>query len=93
MSLADGLRRALHRFGGHLQAGQHLHLLAAVIEGRLLADQTPACGAPRRELRILDVQFDIGGELAGMTVRAQVVGPRYFTVPTAVRTGLERSSR
>ena len=31
---ADGLSCALHRFGGYLQAGQNLQLLAAVIEGR-----------------------------------------------------------
>ena len=35
---SDGLRRALYRFGRHFQAGQNLHLLAAVIEGILLTN-------------------------------------------------------
>jgi hypothetical protein len=34
----------------------------------------------RREFRILNVQFDVGGELAVMTVGAQVVGTRHFRV-------------
>jgi hypothetical protein len=32
---------------------------------------------PGGGFRILDIQFDIGWELADVTVRAQVVGPRY----------------
>ena len=35
--LSDGFRRPLHGFGGHLQIGEQFHLLASVIEGRLLA--------------------------------------------------------
>jgi hypothetical protein len=31
---------------------------------------------PRRDLRVLDIQFDVGGELAGVAVLAQVVGPQ-----------------
>ena len=34
---SDGLRRALHRFGGHLQSGQNLHLLSTAIKRSLLA--------------------------------------------------------
>ena len=78
---SDGLRGALHRLGGHLQAGQDFHLLAAMIEGGLLTHDRLHAAHPRRELRVFDVQFDIGGELAGMTVRAQVVGARYFHFP------------
>jgi len=41
-----------------------------MIEGRLLADDRPAGGVPRREFRIFDIQFDIGGQLADAAVRA-----------------------
>ncbi|MGD0183070.1 MAG: hypothetical protein ABSC15_24935 [Terriglobales bacterium] len=34
---ANRLRRALHRFGGHFQSGQNLHLLTTAIERPLLA--------------------------------------------------------
>ena len=34
---SDGLRRALHRFDGHLQFGQKLHLLPTAIKRPLLA--------------------------------------------------------
>ncbi len=67
---ADGLRRALDRFGGYLQTGQDLDLLAARIEGRLLADQCLHAAHTRGNLGLLNVQFDIGGELAGVTVSA-----------------------
>ena len=76
--LSDGFRRPLHGFGGHLQIGEQLHLLASVIEGRLLAHHRLHAAHPGRELRVFDVQFDIGGELAGVAVRAQVVGARHF---------------
>ena len=49
-----------------------------MIEGGILADGRLHAAHPGRELCIFDVQFDIGGELAGMAVRAQVVGARYF---------------
>ena len=49
-----------------------------MIEGRLLAHHRLHAAHSRRELRVFDVQFDVGGELAGMAVRAQVVGARYF---------------
>jgi len=74
----DGLRRALHRFGGDLQAGQQLHLLPPMIERSLLTHQSVHAAHARRKLRILNVQFDIGRELAGMALRAQIVGPPYF---------------
>ena len=74
--VSDGLCGALHRFGGHLQAGQNLHLLATVIEGSLLADQSVHTAHSGGEFRILDIQFDIGWELAEVTVRARVAGPR-----------------
>jgi hypothetical protein len=68
--IADALGRSFHRFGGRLQARQDLHLLAAVIEGRLLAGQRVHAAHTRGNLGILNVQFDIGGELARVTVRA-----------------------
>ena len=72
------LRRALHRFGGHLQAGQDFHLLPPVIEGGLLAHQRLHAAHAGREFRVLDVQFDIGGKLAGVAGRAPVVGTGDF---------------
>ncbi len=71
---SDGLCRTLHGFGGHLQAGQKLHLLAAVIERGLLAHQSLHAAHPGRKLCIFDVQFDIHRKLAEMTLGAQVVG-------------------
>ena len=49
-----------------------------MIEGRLLAHHRLHAAHPRREFRAFDVQFDVGGELAGVTVRTQVVGTRDF---------------
>ena len=71
---SDGFCRALHGFGGHLQAGQNLHLLAAAIERGLLAHQGLHAAHPGRKLRIRDVQFDIHRKLADMASGAQVVG-------------------
>ena len=34
---SDGLRRTLHRFGGHFQSGQNLHLLPTASKRPLLA--------------------------------------------------------
>jgi len=45
-----------------------------MVEGRLLADRRLHAAHARREFRVLDVQFDVGGKLASMAVRAQVVG-------------------
>ena len=72
----DGLRRALHGLGGHLQVGQEFQLLASVIEGGLLTDDCLHAAHSWRELGVFDIQFDIGGELSAMAVRAQVVGTR-----------------
>ena len=72
---ADGLRRALHRLGGLFQTGQHLDLLAAVIESRLLADQSLHAAHRWRKLSIFYVQFHIRRELAIVTVGAQIIGP------------------
>jgi hypothetical protein len=68
--VADGLRRTFHRFGGNLQACQNLHLFAAVIKGNILADRRLHPAHPRRVLGVLNIHLHIGGELAGMTVRA-----------------------
>jgi hypothetical protein len=76
--LSDGFRRPLHGFGGDLQIGQQFHLLAPVVEGPLLAHHCLHAPHTRRELRVFDVQFDVGGKLARMAVRAQVPGARHF---------------
>ena len=72
--VSDGFCRALYRFGRHLQAGQNLHLLAAVIKRDLLAHQGLHAAHPRRKLRILDVQFDIHRKLADVASGAQEIG-------------------
>jgi hypothetical protein len=64
---ADGLRRALHRFGGHLQAGQHLHLLTPMIEGRFLTDHGMHAAHTGGGFGIHDIQFHIDRKLALMT--------------------------
>jgi hypothetical protein len=73
---SDGLRCALHRFGGHLQAGQNFHLLAAVIEGCLLAHQGVHAAHSGRKLRVLDIQFGIHRKLADAAWSAQIVRTR-----------------
>lgn len=75
---ADSLCRTFHRFGCDLQISQQLHLLPSLIEGRLLADHRLHTAHSGRELCILDVQFNIGGELPVMTMRAQIVGTEYL---------------
>jgi hypothetical protein len=72
---ADGLRRALHRFSGHFQAGQHLHLLAPMIEGRLLTDQGMHAAHSGGSFGIHDIQLHIRRKLTLMTAWTQVIGP------------------
>jgi hypothetical protein len=67
---ADRLRRAFDRFGGDLQAGQSLHLLAAVIERGRGPYHRQHATHTRGSLRIGDVQFHIGRKLSLMTSRA-----------------------
>ena len=54
------------------------HLLAALIKGSVLTHQRQHAAHSRGELRVFDVQFDVRRKLAGMAVRAQVVGTRDF---------------
>ena len=51
---------------------------ALVIEGGILSNDRLHAPHSWRELRVLDVQFDIRGELPGVTMWAQVVRPRDF---------------
>ena len=76
--LADGFGSALYRFGGHLQTGQHLHLFAAMIAGRLLPNQSLHAPHAGREVRVLDIQFGVDGELALMAMRTEIPGARDF---------------
>ena len=76
--LSNRLRCSLHGFGSHLQISQQFHLLAALIKGSVLTHQRQHAAHSRRELRVFDVQFDVRRKLAGMAVRAQVVGTRDF---------------
>ncbi len=56
--LSNRLRGEIHILGRHL--------LASVIERGLLAHQSLHAAHPWGELRVYDIQFDIGGELAVM---------------------------
>ena len=68
-------------------------MLTAMIERSLLATHRLHAAHARRKLRNFDIQFDVGRNPAIVTVRAQIVGTRYFhSAHTAVRTGLERNS-
>jgi hypothetical protein len=75
--LSHRLRGSLHGLGSHFQIRQQFPLLASLIEGSVLTDHRLHAAHSGRELRVGDVQFDVGGELAGMAVRAQVVGTRH----------------
>jgi len=48
-----------------------------MIERSRLTDQSMHAAHSGGGFRILDIQVDIGGELSVVTVRAQVIGPRY----------------
>src|SRR6202789_3879206 len=48
--LSNSFCGALHRLGSHLQPGQNFHLLAAMIEGSILAHQGLYTAHPGREL-------------------------------------------
>jgi len=73
---SDGLGYTFHGFGGHLQASQQSHVLAAVIEWGLLAYQSMHATHSGRKFGVLDVQFDIHRKLADVTLGAQVVRAR-----------------
>ena len=66
---SDRFRRALHGFGGDLQASQEFHRLASVVEGSFLAHRRQHAAHARRQLRPVDVQFDVRGKLSGVTSR------------------------
>jgi hypothetical protein len=76
--LSDRFRGTLYGLGGYLQIGEEFQLLATVIEGGILSNDRLHAPHSWRELRVLDVQFDIRGELPGVTMWAQVVRPRDF---------------
>jgi hypothetical protein len=63
---ANGFRCTLHRFGGHFQAGQNLHLLAAVIEGRCMANDSLHAAHRGRAVAVCDIEVAIDGELCGL---------------------------
>jgi hypothetical protein len=69
---ANRLRRTFHRFGGHFQTGQNLHLLTAVMEGRRLAHHGLHAAYSRGEVCVFYVQYLIGGKLPFMAVVTQI---------------------
>ena len=76
--LSDALGGSLHGFAGHFQTRQQFHLLASVIERRLLTHHGQHAAHSRRIFRVLYIEFDIGWKLALVAVRAQIIGTRYF---------------
>jgi hypothetical protein len=79
--LSDSLGGTLHGFGGHFQSGQKLHLLTAMIKGCLVPYQSLHAAHSRRKFCMLDIQLDIGGELASVAMGAQIIGPEYLHYP------------
>jgi len=75
---SDRFRCPLQGFGRHLQIGEQFHLPAPVIEGRVLAHRRQHPPYAGRRFGVLHIEFEIGRALAAMTVRAQIVGTRYF---------------
>ena len=73
---SDLLRRALHRLGCHLQASQHFHLLAAVIERSVRSYRRQHAAHTRGEFLVHHIQCHIGGELPFMTLRTKVIRTR-----------------
>ena len=59
-----------------------------MLERSLLTDHSQHAAHSGRILRVFDVQFDIGRKLAAVTVRAQVVGARYFHLAQRGQDGL-----
>jgi hypothetical protein len=73
---ANGLRRALDRFGRHFQTSQHFHLLASVIKGNFLSHHGLHPTHTGREVRLLYVQRLVSGRLPFMAMRTQIPGTR-----------------
>src|SRR6185369_79586 len=72
----DGFRRSLHGFGGYLQVGEEFQFLPAMSERCVLSHQSLHPAHSWRQFHVFDIQFDISGELAVVTLRAQVVRTR-----------------
>ena len=56
-------------------------MLASVVEGGFLAHRRQHAAYARRELRMLDVDFDVRGKLSGATSRTQVIRPHRAGAP------------
>ncbi|MGA2117330.1 MAG: hypothetical protein ABSH56_21535 [Bryobacteraceae bacterium] len=65
---------SLDRFSGDFQARQKLQLVPALSEGRHAAYCREHAPHARREVRLIDVQFHVGGELPRVACGAQVIG-------------------
>lgn len=66
---ANGFRAAFDGLGCDLQSGEQMHLLATVIERRILTHKSLHAPHAGREVCVVDVQFAVGGELAFMAPR------------------------
>jgi hypothetical protein len=55
------------------RVGEEFHLPASVIEWGILAHDRLHPAHARRRVSVFDVQFGVGGTLAGVTMRAKII--------------------
>ena len=65
---------SLHRLGGEVESSQQVHLLASIVERRLLADQRQHAPHGGGKIGAGDIQVDVGRKLSPITVIAKIVG-------------------
>ena len=72
--LSNRFDGSLDRFSGNFQARQKSHLVPALSEGRHAANCREHAPHARREVRLIDVQFNVGGKLSRVAYGTQVIG-------------------
>ncbi|MBI4905327.1 MAG: hypothetical protein HY820_16960 [Acidobacteria bacterium] len=70
---SNGFGGPLDRFRGDLQVGQEFELVACWNKGSLAADGSQHASHAGREIRLVDVERDVGGKLSVVTRRAPIV--------------------
>jgi hypothetical protein len=75
---ANGFGGALYRFGGDFQTGQQRHLPTSVIKGGLASHGGKHAPHSGREILLVDIQVQVGWELAVVAVWAEVVRAHQF---------------
>ena len=71
---ANGFGHALDRFGGYRQTGQQPQLIATLLKGSLLTDECLHAAHAGRERGVNNVELGVGGKLALLTMRTQIIG-------------------